>query len=151
MPYEYAATSQLRSADAVLEAERGIDRWTTIGITVVVLTFGVGIVWSVLAPIASAVVAPGLVKVDSSRKKIQHQEGGVVKEILVKDGDHVNEGQVLIRLDETRAGASHGVLQAQYDSAMAQIARLEAERDKLERIVWPMELSAAAAACDAGR
>lgn len=141
MPYEYAATSQLRSADAVLEAERGIDRWTTIGITVVILTFGVGIVWSVLAPIASAVVAPGLVKVDSSRKKIQHQEGGVVKEILVKDGDHVNEGQVLIRLDETRAGASHGVLQAQYDSAMAQIARLEAERDKLERIVWPMELS----------
>jgi HlyD family type I secretion membrane fusion protein len=126
---------------AAYRAERDIQRWTLIGILILLLSFGLTVFWSVLAPIASAVVAPGLIKVDTSRKKVQHQEGGVIKEILVRDGDHVKAGQVLIRLDETRAGASHGVLQAQYDAALAQLARLEAERDKRAEIAWPAELA----------
>lgn len=141
MPFDPSLASRPPGDAAVLLAERGIKRWTVIGIAILLFTFGLTAVWSVLAPIASAVVAPGLVKVDTSRKKLQHQEGGVIKEILIRDGDQVKAGQVLIRLDETRAGASHGVLQAQYDAAVAQLARLTAERDKLDEIPWPAELA----------
>ena len=126
--------------EAAAEAE--LRRWTRIGILILLLTFGLTVAWSCLAPLASAVVAPAIVKVDSNRKKIQHQEGGVIKEVLVRDGDRVQAGDVLVRLDETRAGASAGVLQAQYDSALALRVRLEAERDKAGAIQWPEEWAA---------
>ncbi|MBX3680386.1 HlyD family type I secretion periplasmic adaptor subunit [Cognatazoarcus halotolerans] len=122
------------------EALAGIRRWRRIGLVIIAMTFGLAVVWSFLAPLSSAVVAQGLVKVDSNRKRIQHQEGGVVKEILVRDGAHVKAGDVLIRLDETRAGASQGVLRTQRDAALALQARLEAERDRAAEIVWPEEL-----------
>ena len=125
---------------AIGDADRAIKRWTWIGVGIVLASFGLTVVWSLLAPLSSAVIASGLVKVDTSRKKVQHQEGGVIKEILVKDGEQVRAGQVLVRLDETRAGASHGILQTQYYAAIAQQARLIAERDRLARIQWPAEL-----------
>lgn len=118
-----------------------IDYWTRIGLMIVAATFGVAIVWSAVAPLSSAVMAPGLVKVDSNRKKIQHLEGGVVQEILVRDGDRVKAGQALIRLDKTRADASRGVLRVGSDAAMAQQARLVAERDGLPFSVPPELLS----------
>lgn len=126
------------------EATRDIRRWNRIGLVVLLLTFGGTVIWSALAPLSSAVVASAVVKVDSNRKKIQHQEGGVIKQILVRDGAQVQAGDVLIRLDETRAGASMGVLQTQYDAALALQARLVAERDDLSTIVWPAELVARA-------
>lgn len=126
---EAAATAEIR-------------RWIRIGIAILMLTFGVAALWSWLAPLSSAVIASGMVKVDSNRKRIQHQEGGVVKEILVRDGSRVKAGDVLIRLDETRAGASQGVLQTQYDAALALQARLVAERDRAQSISWPPELLA---------
>jgi HlyD family type I secretion membrane fusion protein len=89
-------------------------------------------------------VASGIVKVDSSRKRIQHQEGGVIREIHVRDGARVKAGEVLVTLDETRAGASFGVLQAEYDSSLAEQARLVAERDDKPSIQWPAELQARA-------
>ncbi len=135
---EIQARKGMVVGEARAEAELG--RWVNIGLMVLVLTFGVTIAWSTLAPIASAVVGSGQVKVDTSRKKIQHLEGGVIRAILVRDGDHVSAGQSLVRLDETRAGASHDVLQAQYGASIAQQARLEAERDGAAEIVWPEEL-----------
>ena len=135
---EIQARKGMVVGEARAEAELG--RWVNIGLMVLVLTFGVTIAWSTLAPIASAVVGSGQVKVDTSRKKIQHLEGGVIRAILVRDGDHVSAGQSLVRLDETRAGASHDVLQAQYGASIAQQARLEAERDGAAEIIWPEEL-----------
>lgn len=139
MASEFALTDPVDER-AIKEADRAIGRWTWIGIGIVLASFGLTAVWSILAPLSSAVVASGSVKVDSSRKKVQHQEGGVVKEILVKDGESVRAGQILVRLDETRVGASHGVVQTQYLAAIAQQARLTAERDKLKQIQWPPEL-----------
>lgn len=118
-----------------------IRRWTRFGVLVVLATLGVTLVWSSLAPLASAVVAPGIVKVDSQRKKVQHQEGGTVQAILVRDGDQVKAGQVLLRLDKTHADASRGVLRAGSDLALAQQARLLAERDGIP-LVMPAELLA---------
>ena len=115
-------------------------RWTRIGMLLLASTVGVGAVWSALAPLSSAVVGSGVVKVDSSRKRIQHSEGGIVKEILVRDGAVVKAGDVLVRLDETRAGAAHGVVTGGRDVALASLARLQAERDDKPAITFPQEL-----------
>ena len=67
--------------------------------------FGGFCAWASLAPLSSAAVAPGIVTADTNRKTVQHLDGGVIGEILVRDGDHVEAGQVLMRLDdlETRS------------------------------------------------
>lgn len=119
-------------------------RWSRIGYAILAGTFGLSIVWSSLAPLSSAVVAQGSVKVDSSRKKIQHPEGGVVKAILVKDGSTVKAGDVLVQLDETKAGAAYGVVKGGREVALAAQARLEAERDERASIVFPKALTSQA-------
>ena len=111
-----------------------------LGMMVILLVFGGFGTWAAMAPLASAVIAPGIVMVDSSRKKIQHPEGGVVKAFMVRDGDRVAAGDVLIRLDETRARASLAILQSRYDTSRATEARLLAEQENAESIHFPDEL-----------
>lgn len=127
-----------------VSAAREEQRWIRIGYIVLLATFGVALIWSALAPLSSAVIAQGAVKVDSSRKKIQHPEGGVIKEILVKDGSAVRAGDVLARLDATKAGAAYGVVRGGRDVALAAQARLEAERDEKASIRFPDDLLARA-------
>ncbi len=110
------------------------------GIFITLVFVGGFFIWATVSEIASAVISTGVVKVDSSRKSIQHLAGGVVKEILVEDGDKVEQGQILVRLDETTAGATKGVVQSGYLAALAQQARLLAERDALADIAFPEEL-----------
>ena len=112
-----------------------------LGLVVVLLFLGGFSAWAALAPLAEAVVAAGTIKVDSSRKQIQHLEGGIVKEILVRDGDEVRQGDVLLRLDETRAAASLAIVRDGHDTAVAQEARLLAERDAAEAIAFPESLT----------
>lgn len=100
--------------------------------------------WSLLAPIESAVVSPGVVSVASYRKTIQHLEGGIVEEILVKDGDPVEQGQLLIQLSNVRPSAEASQLRDQYAEARAIEARLLAERDDRPEIVFPDDLLALA-------
>lgn len=110
------------------------------GLFVILVAFcGFG-VWAAMASIASAVIAPGTVTVDSNRKKIQHLEGGVVKDLLVRDGNEVEEGDVLIRLDENRPQAALSILQSRYDSARATEGRLLAEQQDLQEISFPEQL-----------
>ena len=73
------------------------------GILVVLVTFAGFFGWAAVAQLSSAVIASGTVMVDSNRKAIQHLEGGIVKEILVSNGDAVRKDELLVRLDETRA------------------------------------------------
>jgi HlyD family type I secretion membrane fusion protein len=115
--------------------------WTSIwiGIVIVGVFFGGFGAWAALAPFASAVVAPAYVRVESNRKTIQHLEGGIVREIAVKEGQRVQRGQVLIRLDDTQVKAAHEVLLSQFDGLRAQEARLLAERDNSE-IEFPADL-----------
>ncbi len=112
------------------------------GWLVIVLGIGGFVGWAVSAPLAQAVVASGMIKVNSNRKQIQHLEGGIVKEILVRDGDQVSQGDVLVRLDETRAAASLVILQDSLNAALAQEARLTAERDGAAELVMPEALRA---------
>jgi HlyD family type I secretion membrane fusion protein len=85
--------------------------------------------WAGTAPLASAVIAPAVVVIDGNRKKVQHLEGGIVREILVQDGAQVREDQLLLRLDETRARATLAILRGTLDTALVLEARLIAERD----------------------
>ncbi|WP_162136943.1 HlyD family type I secretion periplasmic adaptor subunit [Magnetospirillum molischianum] len=110
------------------------------GWLVIAVTFGGLILWSFLAPLTAAVMAQGSLVVDSSRKVIQHLEGGIVKEILVHDGQIVGEGEALLRLDQSQVLASAALLRAKLDSALAQEARLMAERSGENVISFPAEL-----------
>lgn len=103
---------------------------------------GLGI-WSTLAPLESAAIAVGTVESESSRKTIQHLEGGIIKEILVADGDVVHAGQTLISLEDTKARAEAESLQGQLWDATAREARLQAEQRGEERVSFPAELKAA--------
>jgi membrane fusion protein, type I secretion system len=102
----------------------------------------VAAVWLISAPISSAVIAPGIVSVDTHRKLIQHLEGGIIDEIRVKNDDHVLPGQVLIKLRDVVAATSVARLRAQYAEALALIAQAAAERDGAREISFPEELRA---------
>jgi HlyD family secretion protein/epimerase transport system membrane fusion protein len=112
------------------------------GLAVILIAFGGLFGWSALAPLAKGVVASGTLVVDSNRKSIQHLEGGIVSEILVRDGDQVKAGEVLMRLDEVSSQAQRDVLYGQFLAAKAKEARLIAERDQAKKISWPADLAA---------
>ncbi|MSP43922.1 MAG: HlyD family type I secretion periplasmic adaptor subunit [Alphaproteobacteria bacterium] len=109
------------------------------GLIIAVTFFGFGL-WAAIAPLDSAAIAPGFLTVQSNRRTIQHLEGGIIKEIFAKDGMQVKAGDVLIRLDDTRARAQADILLADLNSQLASEARLLAERDGLPAPVFPDEL-----------
>jgi HlyD family secretion protein len=104
------------------------------------LAAGVG-GWAATTELADAVLAPGVVVVNSYVKKIQHPIGGIVKELLVRNGDHVKAGQVIVRLDDTQVGAELAIHIKRNDELLARQARQEAELAGAERIVFPQELT----------
>ena len=110
---------------------------------VIVCVFGF-IVWTGLSRLDSAVVSSGSVTYESRRKVVQHFEGGIVQDILVREGQSVDEGQVLFRLDSTPALANLEVVLGSIDGFLAQEARLIAERDDAEAIIFSDELLARA-------
>lgn len=111
-----------------------------IGIFILVATFGILGTWGYFAPIDSAALAPGYVTVKSHRKTVQHLDGGIVSELLAKDGDIVHEGDVLLRLDGSEVKAQLEILRGQHITLSAQLARLIAERDELKQIKFPDDL-----------
>jgi HlyD family secretion protein len=109
-------------------------------IGIFVIGFGT---WSAMAPLESAAVAMGTVVSESSRKTVQHLEGGIIRTILVHDGDTVRAGQTLVLLDDTKARTTRDALQGQLWDARAREARLVAERDGADAIAFPPDLTLA--------
>lgn len=122
----------------------GLPLWVGVG-ALVALVGGLGL-WSVTATLAGAIVAQGVVQVESNRQVVQHPEGGVVGEILVKDSDTVDQGDVLIRLDGRRLRSELAVIDGQLLEISARKARLMAERDDADTITFPPALQAGVAA-----
>ena len=121
---------------------RGLQTRLATGLIVAgLLVFGVG-GWMVTAQLASAVVASGLIVVDSNVKKVQHPTGGVVGTILVRNGDRVDAQDVLMRLDETQTRAALGIIVAQLIELQGRKGRLLAERDDLAEVSFADELEA---------
>jgi HlyD family type I secretion membrane fusion protein len=104
----------------------------------VVLTLGVGSMtaWAALAPLHSAVVAPGVLVPETGRKTVKHSEGGIVGELMVKEGDSVKAGQLLMRLDTTEAHARLEVQTSDWLTQTALVSRLEAELLGRETVDW---------------
>ena len=110
------------------------------GLAIIFLFFGGLGAWAAFFPFQGAVVAPGTVKVSGERKTVQHLEGGIVDEILVEEGERVEQGEVLIQLKSAQVQASVGMLRGRLWSKLATAARLEAESRMASEIDWPSEL-----------
>lgn len=117
--------------------ERSIKRYLIAGVATCVLLLGGGAGLATIITLSGAVIAPGTIVVDSNDKKIQHRTGGVVREILVHEGDAVKAGDILVRLDATLAGANLAIVTKGMDQFEARLARLEAERDGGQTIAFP--------------
>ncbi|WP_261844920.1 HlyD family type I secretion periplasmic adaptor subunit [Aliamphritea ceti] len=104
------------------------------GLMVIALTFGMFGSWAFLAPLDSAALAQGVVKVAGNRKTIQHLEGGIITDLYVRDGDRVKPGDALIQLDATQFRSELQVLKTQLVIYLANESRLRAERDDDESI-----------------
>jgi len=110
----------------------------------VVLVGGFGS-WAVFSQLSGAIVAQGQIEVDRNRQVIQHPDGGVVTSILVEEGDRVEAGQTLVRLDPTLLQSDLTTVESQLYELMARRARLGAERDEVPEIVFDAELLEVAA------
>src|SRR5436309_1881439 len=124
----------------VTPALHSIQRYMIVGMFIVAfVTFGIG-GWAATSQLSGAVIGQGVVVVDSSVKKVQHATGGIVGELRVREGDHVNAGDILIRLDETQTLANATIVTQSVDELLARQARLGAERDNADEIVFPKAL-----------
>lgn len=124
------------------DTERELKRLVRVAAIALAVTFGIGGLWSVLATLSGAVIAQGVIKVEANTKLVQHLEGGVVRRILVKDGDRVAAGQPVVELEDTEASASLSIVNDQLDAELAKLARLQAEIDNAPRIRFPDALLA---------
>lgn len=124
------------------DLRRSIRRQTMAGLIVVAVLFGGFGVWAATTSLSGAIIAIGQVVVETNVKKVQHPTGGIVGEIRVRDGDRVQTGDLLLRLDETVTRASLAMVVKQLDQFEARQARLIAERDDLPAIKVPASLSA---------
>ncbi|MCZ6893136.1 MAG: HlyD family type I secretion periplasmic adaptor subunit [Gammaproteobacteria bacterium] len=124
-----------------VELNVGLLRTGLAGAFVVAVTFAGFGGWAATAPLASAVVAKGVLKHASERKAIQHIDGGVVRGLLVQDGDVVHQGDPLIRLDDVAIRATLDGLRIRHDRARARKARLVSEKQGLTYIDFQPDLS----------
>ncbi len=116
--------------------------YIVVGLLVVLVLVGGLIGWSITAMIDGAVIAPGTVTVESHRKSVQHLDGGVIGDIFVREGDRVEAGQVLIRLDDTLERADLAIVSDQLHELLARRARLRAEIDGKEAVAYDPTLLA---------
>lgn len=110
------------------------------GLFVIVLGFGGFLTWGFTAELDSAAVATGSVIVDSKKKVVNHYEGGILKKLLVEEGEKVTPGQTLALLDGTRSESELGQLRGERFGLMAKLARLRSEQRGQESITFPQEL-----------
>lgn len=122
-------------------ARAAIRRYSLLGLSSAFFLVGGLGGWAAVTELSGAVVAPGAIVVDTHVKKVQHPTGGVVGEILARDGDRVRAGAVVIRLDETVARASLAMVSKSLDELAARQTRLEAERDGSDQVAFAPALT----------
>jgi HlyD family secretion protein len=149
MTADHANTAQSSKRRANFSIRRHVLFATSV---MLFLVLGVG-GWAATANLTGAVIASGTFVVERNVKKVQHSYGGIVAKINVKNGDMVEAGDVLIRLDDTQIRAEIGIIRSQLTELKARSARLEAERDSRDSVTMPAgfeAMSESAAATAAG-
>lgn len=121
-------------------AERAVRRLTLVALAAVILLVGVLGGLAATIRLQGAVIANGTLVVDSYVKPVQHQTGGTVGQVFVKNGDLVAAGQILVHLDDTQARANRAIISKRLKELSARVARLSAERDAKEVITFPKGL-----------
>ena len=111
-----------------------------IGLWALILGFGGFVLWAALAPLDEGVPGQGMVTIDTKSRAVQHISGGIIKEVLVKEGQQVKEGQLLIKLDEAVAKANFESSRQRYLGLRAMQGRLLAEQQGLGQISWHADL-----------
>lgn len=125
---------------AEIKEKFGIKKIIKITLIVLACTLGVFLLWAAFAPLNQGAPASGYVAVANYKKVVQHQYGGTVKDILVKEGDEVKKGQILIKLEDSEIKAKYANVRAEYVSALVIYSRLQAERAFMPKIVYPQEV-----------
>jgi multidrug efflux pump subunit AcrA (membrane-fusion protein) len=120
------------ASDPVGNGLRFARKTVVFGFAVIVLFFGGLVGWAAYAPLESAAVAPGSIAIDTNRKAVQHLEGGIITQILVRERDTVSAGQALVVLDETPARTKVANLEAQIGADERQLKLVRQEEDLLE-------------------
>jgi len=134
-----------RYAQGVRGASGSLDdssKLVRLGLGIVIGFFVILLGWAALAPLSGAAVANGVVTVAGNRQSLQTLNGGVIDQILVREGQAVRAGQVLVRMNGLAAGGRYRQSQAQRDALAAAEARLVAERDRAAFIAWPADFAA---------
>ncbi|HVJ54322.1 MAG TPA: HlyD family type I secretion periplasmic adaptor subunit [Aliidongia sp.] len=131
--------------------EPSLKRVGTIATLGLVMVFGGLLTWGCLFDLDAAAVAGGTVVVESSRKTIDHLEGGILRELLVDEGDHVKKGQPLLRLDAVQSDAALGEQTSQFRALLVHSARLRAEQRDEREMSLPPELQAIAGEPDVAK
>ncbi len=144
--YEYIIKNNTLPPDLQItfSDSRQIIKW---GLILVTILFVGAILWMTLAGITGTVIAPGTVKIVSERQVIQHLEGGIVKEILVKNGDKVKKGQSLLVMESSGVDAGVKMLRFRQYGLLLTAARLQAEKSNAGRISWPSALVDSSGKC----
>ena len=133
-PARRAAGGEATASVDPAAVEALLGRLRRLGLAAIATWVLVFAAWSVFAPISGAVIAPGLVKVESSRQTVSHRDGGIVAQILVREGQTVQRGQPLIVLEDARVDSTVDLLQAQLVAEQLRKSRLEAEA--AQRPAW---------------
>ena len=124
--------------------ERSAGFYVRAGWVLTLVGAGSFFLWASLAPLDEGIAVQGTVVVSGKRKAVQSLGGGVMRQILVREGQRVQQGEPLFRLDQTQVEADVQSLRAQYRMAWASQARWQSERDNLARVSFPAQLSQAA-------
>jgi len=135
-------------SDAALPAvvdvpQTDLGRAGRLGLWAVGLGFGGFLLWAAFAPLDEGVPSPGMVSVDTKRKTVQHLTGGIIKQVLVREGELVKEGQVLVRLDEAATRAAYESIRQRYLGLRATQGRLLAEQAGQSKVTFHPDLKAA--------
>jgi HlyD family secretion protein len=125
------------------QVPRSVRKQVIFGLLLLVFSFGGFAVWAFRAPLAAAVIAQGSFVATGQNKIIQHLEGGIIESIMVEEGDRVEKGQVLLRLDQTTAAASERELHLRQMRLEATEARLLAQYNRQSALVFPDHLMSA--------
>jgi HlyD family type I secretion membrane fusion protein len=134
------ASKDVRDADVA-----GANRAIAIASMALAVGIALALLWGAVAPLHGAVIAEGVVRVSTHRQVVQHLDGGIVQEVLVKAGDQVQKGQALMRVDDTQTRAAAAVMNQEIDLQRARISRLQAESRGAATVAFPRELTARAA------
>src|SRR5205814_272762 len=133
-------TYQVPALSGAVAPDESMKRAARVGWGIIAIFFGLFGTWATIAPLKGAVVANGVVKVEGNRKSVQHLEGGIVKELRVKEGDRVAAGDVVMVLDQSQARAEYEVLTQDLIVLRATEERLRAELAHRPQIIFPEDL-----------